>query len=192
MPCLADGLQYCAVACKASSIAPLTLTWLEHRLKVVEHEQARPISQELEQHGESRPLALRWYQLVRRQEANRACHPVASRECVAQASPVHTLEAQCCVLGQPRCECRLADAAHAEHRRQATALLHHPVAKGCQLFGTAHKADDIRRLAPVLAPLEATTLSRLESWRGRDHVGHFGRVCRRTLSEKPVEPHLVQ
>src|SRR2546429_9849683 len=101
---LAHGSQQCAVAGKASSIAPLLLTWLEHRLKVVQHEQARPISQELEQHGESRRLALRWYQLVRRQEANRAGHPVASRECVAQASPGHTLEAQCSGLAQPRCQ----------------------------------------------------------------------------------------
>src|SRR4051812_43516443 len=96
---LAHGSQQRAVAGKASSIAPLLLTWLEHRLKVVQHEQAAPISQELEQHGESRRLALRWHQLVRRQEANRACHPVASRECVAQAAPVDAQEARCGVLG---------------------------------------------------------------------------------------------
>src|SRR5438270_12984909 len=96
---LADGSQYCAVAGQAGPIPSLTLTWLEHRLKVVEHEQARLISQELEQHGESRRLALRWHQLVRRQEANRAGHPLTGRECVAQASPVHALEARCCLLG---------------------------------------------------------------------------------------------
>src|SRR5437588_232447 len=52
MPCLAHCAQQCAVASKAVSIAPLVLTWLEHRLKVVEHQQARPISQKLEQDGE--------------------------------------------------------------------------------------------------------------------------------------------
>jgi len=52
MPGLANGSQQCAVAGKAIPIAPLALTWLEHRFKVVKHEQARPISQELEQHCE--------------------------------------------------------------------------------------------------------------------------------------------
>src|SRR5436309_1721022 len=98
MPCLADGVQHGAVTGKAVSIAPLLLTWLEHRLKIVEHEQTRPVSQELEQRGESRRLALRWHQVVGRQEANRACHPLASRECVAQAPPVHALEGRCCLL----------------------------------------------------------------------------------------------
>src|SRR5437588_8400820 len=108
MPGLADGLQQCAVAGKAMSIAPLLLTWLEHRLKIVEHQQTRPVSQELEQRGESRRLALRWYQVVGGQKANRACHPLASRECVAQAPPVHALEGRCCLLSYPRGECRLA------------------------------------------------------------------------------------
>src|SRR5438270_410129 len=107
MPGLADGVQQCAVASKTLSIAPLLLTWLEHRFKIVEHEQARPISQELEQHCEPFRLALGWHQLMVRQEADRACHPLTSRWCVTQAPPVRALEARCCVLGQPRAECRL-------------------------------------------------------------------------------------
>jgi hypothetical protein len=55
------------------------------------------------------------------------------------------------------------DAAHAEHRRQPTALLQHPVAKGGQLFGAADEADDIRPAVrctvhhlPLLDQLEST------------------------------------
>ncbi len=59
MPCLADGLQQCAVFRKAVSIAPLLLTSLEHRLKVVEHEQASLLSQQLEQRCDSRRVTLR-------------------------------------------------------------------------------------------------------------------------------------
>ena len=99
--------------------------------------------------------------MVGRQEADRACHPLAGWEGIAQAPPVHAQEARYGVLGQPRCERRLADAAHAEERRQPTALLYHPVAKGRQLFAAAHKVDDIRRFTPILTPLDATNLSRL-------------------------------
>src|SRR5438105_1096323 len=79
MPRLAHCAQQCAVAGKAVSIAPLVLTWLEHRLKVVEHQQARPISQKLEQDGEPSRVVLRWHDAVGRKEPNRACQPLTGR-----------------------------------------------------------------------------------------------------------------
>src|SRR5438270_6449864 len=106
---LADGSQYCAVAGQAGPIPSLALTWLEYCLKVVEHEQAALFPQELDQDRQSFGLALRWYQVVGRQEADRGYQPLGGRQCVTQAPPVDAQEARCGVLGQARCECGLAD-----------------------------------------------------------------------------------
>ncbi len=194
MPPFADGSQKPAIAGIAGSVARLVLTWLDQRVKVVEHQQARPVAQDLQQHAEARGFALRWHNLLVGQEADRPCRPFAGRQCIAEAAPVHALEARGNVLCHARGKCRLADAPHAQHRHQPTALLQDPSAKRGQLLGAVNKSKEIRRLAPVCAPLDSTTFSCAHAWRSWKHVARqFGYWCwSRAVCKKPGEPYLVE
>jgi hypothetical protein len=73
----ADGLQHPAVTGIAVSVASLPIAWLQQRLEVVEHQQARPLSQELEQYCSLRGFALGWHNPLVRQEADGSCQPLA-------------------------------------------------------------------------------------------------------------------
>ena len=84
---------------------------------------------------------------------------------IAQAAPVHALEARRHLLGQPGGQAGLADAAHAQHRHQPTALLQHPAvaaapaprrgrrSRRCRALhpspGRARPCSRVRRVAPV-------------------------------------------
>src|SRR5690349_19655600 len=99
MSCLTQVPQQGAVSSKAVSIAALLVSGLEHRLEVVEHQQATPIPQELKQRGKSCRLGYRWNTMLVRQEADCACQPLANRQRVAQAPPVHPFKVWCGLLG---------------------------------------------------------------------------------------------
>src|SRR6266852_8415293 len=66
--------------------------------------------------------ATRWIWLVICRRANRASQPFADGQGIAQAPPIHVLEARPHFLRQPRREDRLAHAAHAQHRHHPTVL----------------------------------------------------------------------
>jgi hypothetical protein len=86
---LAHGLQQSAVAIEPVSIPSLALAWLEQRLKVVEHQQARPVAQELEQRAELVRVAGRW-QLLAISQIRRChpCHARATQNTLAGSAPV--------------------------------------------------------------------------------------------------------
>src|SRR5205085_3475018 len=101
MTCLADGLQQPAVSGVAVSVAPLALTWLEQRFKVVEHQHTAPLAEELDKRREPRSFALGLHSPMIGQEANGSAEPLARGRSVAKAAPVDTLKGWRHVLRQP-------------------------------------------------------------------------------------------
>ena len=124
---LAEPLEHLPVPRVALPVAHLRRARLEHRLQVVQDEQAAPRPQQLQELPQPRLLALGGQDLLGGEEQDGAGQPLGAGRGIAQAAPVHGVELRGQLVGEPGGEGGLADAAHAQDRHQAAAVGEHPV-----------------------------------------------------------------
>ena len=111
------------VALVAGPIAWLGGPRLQHGLQVVEHQQAAPCAQHLQQQRQARRQGGRQHRRERGQRRDGCAQPLLGRRGVAQAAPAQPGKVGRQVLGQARGQGGLADAAQPQDSHHPAAVL---------------------------------------------------------------------
>ncbi len=138
------------VAFIAFAVASLQHPLLEERLQVVEHQQAAPLLQELDQERQRLLAPLRQARgALLRNEGDPVEQDVVQGRGVVQRAPQHAVEVGRHLLGEFDRQGGFADAAHAQHSHQATALAQQPTFKLGQFVAAAVDGRHVERFTPV-------------------------------------------
>ncbi len=186
---LGQALNQPPVALVAGQVVALAVTALEQRLQVVEYQQAAMGLQEgqelrdalLQRRGEGGGRRLG-------EEGDAVGDQLLAGRRVTDRAPEQCLEVGSQVLTEVGGQHTLADAAHAQERYQAAALLHDPLGE----LGHFHLATGEVAHVQGSHPVDAREGCGLRSCVGSLRLGLWERLDGHRRTDQPMEPCLIQ